>query len=125
MSSSRTTSSSRSWASICRRRSTRAAASYTSWVQVFDKAAGLEGKREMITMNEPLTHRGYKFYQSNYLEMDDVDDGSGKPVSLSGFTVGYDPGLQIKYLGSICLAAGIFMMFYMRAYFFKAAKPAT
>src|SRR5205823_10309339 len=95
-----------------------------------DEKAGIRGELRMITMNEPLEHRGYKFYQSNYMELDDFDDGSGKAVSLSGFTVGYDPGLPIKYLGSICLATGIFMMFYMRAYFFKprkqapAAKPA-
>jgi hypothetical protein len=100
---------------------TRAPASYSSWVQVFDKAQGLDGERRLITMNEPLDHRGYKFYQSQ-LEPLGIDDASGRPVNLSVFTVGYDPGLGIKYLGSICLAAGIFMMFYMRAYFFKPRK---
>jgi hypothetical protein len=101
---------------------TRAAASYTSWVEVYDKDGSLSLEK-MITMNEPLDQHGYKFYQSQYLDME-MDDGSHKPVSLSGFTVGYDPGLLIKYLGSICLALGIFMMFYMRAYFFKRTKTA-
>jgi hypothetical protein len=102
---------------------TRAPATYTSWVEVYDKAGALTVEK-MITMNEPLEFEGYKFYQSQYIELDMQDD-SGKPVSLSGFTVGSDPGLPMKYLGSICLALGIFIMFYMRAYFFKkrATKP--
>jgi hypothetical protein len=103
---------------------TRAPATYTSWVEVYNKDGSLSLEK-MITMNEPLEYQGYKFYQSQYIELD-LDAGDHKPVSLSGFTVGYDPGLQIKYLGSICLALGIFMMFYMRAYFFKArAKSAV
>jgi hypothetical protein len=102
---------------------TRAPATYSSWVQVFDPAKGIDGERRMITMNEPLDHRGYKFYQSD-LQPLGMDDSNGRPVNLSVFTVGYDPGLAIKYLGSICLASGIFMMFYMRAYFFKGPKRA-
>jgi hypothetical protein len=103
---------------------TRAPATYSSWVQLFDPAKGVDGERRLITMNEPLEHRGYKFYQSQ-LEPLRVDDSNGRPVNLSVFTVGYDPGLGIKYLGSLCLASGIFMMFYMRAYFFKARKRVT
>ena len=67
-------------------------------------------------MNEPLVHRGYKFYQSTY---EFLWDDNGKPVSLSGFTVGHDPGLPFKYAGSMMLALGIACMFYMKAYFFK------
>jgi hypothetical protein len=100
---------------------TRAPASYTSYVLLYDKEQGINGRREVITMNEPLEHRGYKFYQSQYQDLE-IADANGKPVSLSGFTVGYDPGLMLKYLGSVCLACGIFMMFYMRAYFFKPKK---
>jgi hypothetical protein len=68
-------------------------------------------------MNQPLDHRGFKVYQSNYMPLgwDDND----KPVSLSGFTIGRDPGLLLKYLGSSMLALGITCMFYMKAYFFK------
>jgi hypothetical protein len=77
----------------------------------------LIGQDRVITMNQPLDHRGFKVYQSNYMPLgwDDND----KPVSLSGFTIGRDPGLLLKYLGSSMLALGITCMFYMKAYFFK------
>jgi hypothetical protein len=97
---------------------TRSPASYTSYVQLFDAENGINGKREIVTMNEPLQHRGYKFYQSSYNFLDTYDS-AGKPVSVSGFTVGYDPGLELKYIGSLMLGLGIFTMFYMKAYFFK------
>jgi hypothetical protein len=100
---------------------TRMPATYSSWVQVFDVPNGIDGERRMITMNEPLDHRGYKFYQSQLAPLG-IEDSTGRPVNLSVFTVGYDPGLNIKYLGSVCLAAGIFMMFYMRAYFFRGPR---
>jgi len=38
------------------------------------------------------------------------------------FRVNYDPGRPVKYLGSGLIVFGIFLMFYMRAYFFK--RPA-
>jgi hypothetical protein len=97
---------------------TRAPASYSSYVQVFDPERGVNGDRFQITMNEPLEHGGYKFYQSEYVFLDRWDS-SNKPVSTSGFTVGHDPGLRLKYLGSLMLGLGVFCMFYMKAYFFK------
>jgi hypothetical protein len=100
---------------------TGAPATYTSYVQLFDAERGINGERRMITMNEPLEHRGYKLYQSTYQFLK-VYDANGKPVSLSGFTVGHDPGLTLKYLGSLCLGLGIFCMFYMKAYFFKPRR---
>jgi hypothetical protein len=100
---------------------TRAPASYSSYVQLFDAERGINGERHLITMNEPLEHRGYKFYQSTYKFLN-AYDANGKPVSLSGFTVGHDPGLTMKYLGSLCLGLGIFCMFYMKAYFFKPRR---
>ena len=74
-------------------------------------------KDVMITMNQPLNYRGYKLYQSNFQRLG--MDGRGRPVHHSGLTVGRDPGLWLKYLGSTMLALGISCMFYMRAYFFK------
>jgi hypothetical protein len=102
---------------------TQSAASYTSWVQLTDEEQGIHEKDCMVTMNEPLEHRGYKVYQSTYGSITQTlgitDPSNDRPVSYSGFTVGRDPGLRLKYLGSIMLAAGIACMFYMRAYFFK------
>ena len=78
----------------------------------------VDGQDRVITMNQPLGHRGYKLYQSNYEFLGKWDDRQ-KPVSYSAFTVARDPGLWLKYLGSSMLALGISCMFYMKAYFFK------
>ncbi len=96
---------------------TQQAATYTSYVQLTDKEKGIEGERRIITMNEPLEHRGYNFYQSDYAGLG-VFSG-GKPVSRSGFTVAYDPGLLFKYAGTCLLPLGVAVMFYMKAYLFK------
>jgi hypothetical protein len=127
---------------------TQSAASYSSYVQITDSGAVIPawmprfalpvtnrlgfssggeeiiGEDRVITMNEPLNHRGYKVYQSQYEFR--TWDNNGRPVSLSGFTVGRDPGKWLKYLGSIMLALGIACMFYMKAYFFKPrSRPAA
>jgi len=38
---------------------------------------------------------------------------------VSILTVNYDPGRGLKYLGSLLVVAGVAVMFFMRAYFFK------
>ena len=47
-----------------------------------------------------------------------------KPEKLeaSVLTVNYDPGRGVKYLGCGLIVAGIFTMFYMRAYFFRPRR---
>lgn len=56
-------------------------------------------------------------------------EGGGEPpdaLAASVLTVNYDPGRGIKYAGSGLIVAGIFTMFYMKAYFFGPRKrPAT
>ncbi|MGE3314469.1 MAG: hypothetical protein AB7O26_05080 [Planctomycetaceae bacterium] len=74
----------------------------------------------IVTMNEPLdypdlTGRQLRFFQETYLPPDMTD---GSPLA-SIFRVNYDPGRPVKYLGSGLIVFGIFLMFYMRAYFFK------
>ncbi len=110
---------------------TNQAASYSSHVRIYDKERGLNGEQRYITMNQPLKHRGYTFYQSSLQEVTYRDekgreqqreDSRGRPVEYSGFTVGADPGLGLKYRGSLLLGIGIAIMFYMRAYFFKPVK---
>jgi hypothetical protein len=96
---------------------THSPATYTSYVQLSDSEKKINGEDRVITMNEPLEHRGYKVYQSNYQALD--WDINSRPVDQSGFTVGRDPGLPLKYAGTFMLAGGIVCMFYMRAYFFK------
>jgi hypothetical protein len=99
---------------------TQQPASYTSFVLLTDKRHHIEEEPRVITMNQPLDYDGYKLYQSgyNFLGMDE----NSKPVSRSVFTVGRDPGLWMKYLGSTMLALGIACMFYMKAYFFKPRR---
>lgn len=87
---------------------TASAASYESDVQV-------PGVGEIkISMNEPLKHEGFTFYQSSF-EQDD----SGRPV-LSVLSVNHDPGRWIKYLGSLMIVLGSIMLFYFKRGFFKA-----
>jgi hypothetical protein len=77
----------------------------------------------VVTMNRPLDYpdldgRQLRFFQENYLN---PDRDRGTPLG-SVFRVNYDPGRPVKYLGSGLIVFGIFLMFYMRAYFFK--RPA-
>jgi hypothetical protein len=100
---------------------TQSAATYTSFVQLTDDEQKIKDEDHVITMNAPLHHRGYKLYQSGY-ELIGVESGSQKPISKTTLTVGYDPGIYLKYLGQIMLGVGIFTMFYMKAYFFKPRR---
>ncbi|MCA9042287.1 MAG: hypothetical protein KDA65_18185 [Planctomycetaceae bacterium] len=79
-----------------------------------------EASLHVITMNEPLDYpdldgRPLRFFQENYLP----PVPPSQPVYGSIFRVNYDPGRSIKYLGSALIVLGTFIMFYMRAYFFK------
>lgn len=75
--------------------------SYSSLVEVL-------GKETEISMNEPLHHGGFTFYQASYEAND-----AGEPV-LSVLSVNYDPGRWVKYLGSLMLVCGIISMFYFK-----------
>ena len=66
--------------------------------------------QRMISMNEPLKHGGYTFYQSSYQE-----DRMGEPIA-SIFSVNYDPGRWIKYLGSLLIVLGSIMLFYFKKF---------
>jgi hypothetical protein len=88
-------------------------AAYSSFVKIKDKELQLDEER-LISMNEPLAHRGLRFYQSSFR-----DAGHGNEASI--FSVAYDPGRPLKYAGSLMVCLGIATMFFMRAYFFKPA----
>jgi hypothetical protein len=90
---------------------TNRAASYQSVVRVPD----LPGDH-LISMNEPLKHKGLTFYQASFQNGPD-----GKPTT-SVFSVNYDPGRALKYLGSLILSLGIVWLFYDRR---KAASAAA
>lgn len=90
---------------------TNRAASYQSVVEV----PGLEGEH-VISMNEPLKHKGLTFYQASFQNGPD-----GNPTT-SVLSVNYDPGRALKYLGSLILSLGIVLLFYDKR---KAASAAA
>lgn len=81
---------------------TMRAASYASEVDV----PGI-GK-QLISMNEPLKHAGYTFYQASFQQ-----DDKGEPTA-SVLSVNYDPGRIWKYAGSLMVVLGSIMLFYFR-----------
>lgn len=95
---------------IGRYQGTMRAATYKSSVDV----QGL-GVRE-ISMNEPLKHAGYTFYQASFQE----DPQTGRPTA-SILSVNHDPGRILKYLGAFLIVLGAILMFYLGGYFNKKA----
>jgi len=80
--------------------------SYESYVKVIDPKKG-EPFDFHIYMNHPLLHRGYKFFQSSYVEE------AGRPA-VSIFAVNRDPGIPFVYGGSLILVLGIAILFFGR-----------
>lgn len=92
------------------------AASFASDVQLVDPAKEVD-REQKISMNSPLVHGKYTFYQSSY---DDL--GGGRWASY--LSVAYDPGRFSKYLGSIMVCVGILLMFYLKYFLPQKKKPA-
>jgi hypothetical protein len=79
------------------------AATYESLVRVQDPEHGTFERR--ISMNQPLHHRGYVFFQASFVE--------GEPM-MSVLSVAQAPGLPIVYTGTAVLCAGVAWMFYVK-----------
>ena len=91
-------------------------ASFKSEVVLKDASQGIE-RKQVIQMNEPLKHRGYKIYQSAY------HVAPGEP-DISIFTVARDPGNPLKFAGAIIMVAGILALFYVKPFStLKTADP--
>ena len=75
-----------------------------------------QGQDVTISMNEPLKYAGYTIYQSSY------DVRPGQPRT-SIFSVNWDPGRPIKYLGGLILAIGIILFTVMRSRFYQNRFP--
>ena len=81
---------------------TERAASYESVVAV-------PGKGDVtISMNEPLHHEGFTFYQASFEKNE-----RGEPV-MSVLSVNHDPGRWVKYLGSFLIVMGSIVLFYFK-----------
>jgi hypothetical protein len=81
----------------------RMAATYESTLRIDDPEQG--SFETLVSMNHPLHHRGYIFFQSSFVE--------GRPM-LSIFSVARAPGLPLVYLGTTLIGVGIVWMFYVK-----------
>lgn len=75
-------------------------ASYESHVRLIDSELGIDGEPARIYMNHPLSHRGFKHFQSSY----DPDE-LGTVLSVN-----YDPGKIPTYLGYGLLTLGFLLL---------------
>jgi len=124
---------------------TSQASHYGSVVDFLDRDRD-ESLREglQISMNAPIDFtdpqrgRSYRLFQEAFRGpfrpgdgiYERIDQLSEKPLGgdqayVTILTVNYDPGRGTKYLGCALIVAGIAVMFYMRAYFFKPAGKKT
>lgn len=87
---------------IGRYQGTMRASSYSSKVILPD------GKEVTVSMNNPLKFEDYTFYQASF-----VEDETGRPTA-SVFSVNYDPGRPVKYVGCLTIVLGIIMLFYFK-----------
>jgi hypothetical protein len=92
----------------------RMASTYESTVRVDDPDQG--SFETLISMNHPLHHRGYIFFQSSFVE--------GRPM-MSIFSVARAPGLPLVYLGTTLIGVGIVWMFYVKPYLAKRQAAAA
>jgi hypothetical protein len=92
-------------------------ASFCSSVQLIDPAEGIDQQRE-ISMNRPLSHGKFTFYQSSFQELPD-----GRQASI--LSVASDPGRTLKYLGCLMICVGTFVMFYVRGGLFRKRSSAA
>jgi len=98
-------------------------------------------KDVLITLNEPVSFsdprsgRSYRLFQESFAgpwkpgdEQFDQIVPAGSPLEqlfVSFLTVNYDPGRGLKYTGSLLIVAGVAVIFYRRAYFFRRARRET
>ncbi len=94
---------------------TAQASSFTSKVRLSDEVSQIKDKPVTITMNEPMHHKGWTFYQSSYIRHVDPQTGRETGEFQSVFQVATHPGRPVIYLGCLLVVLGTFVQFYMRA----------
>ncbi|MHB2016893.1 MAG: cytochrome c biogenesis protein ResB [Candidatus Xenobia bacterium] len=96
-------------------------ASYQSTVTYSDPKNGVQPKEAVIQMNEPLHYNHWTVFQSSFQRVDGVP-------RISTFQIAYDPGVPVKYAGSLVMCLGIATMFWLRGWYQglgKKKKPPT
>jgi hypothetical protein len=92
----------------------RMASTFESTVRVDDPEQGTF--EALISMNHPLHHRGYIFFQSSFVE--------GRPM-MSIFSVARAPGLPLVYLGTSLIGVGVVWMFYVKPWLARRQASAA
>lgn len=82
-------------------------ASYESFVSLLDGRNRAPAQKFHVFMNNPLKYDDFTFYQSSYFQIGPDEYGSA-------FSVNYDPGRPLKYLGSLLLVFGSSWHFFIR-----------
>lgn len=93
---------------------TTKAASFESDVTLTDPEAGLSLKKT-ISMNKPLDYKGYRIFQSSYMQDAEVGEGSV-------FTVAKNPGIAFIYTGAVVILVGVILLFYLHPFFNDRVK---
>lgn len=88
---------------------TKDPSSYESQVTLIDREAQVQNS-QLIAMNQPLEYGKYKLFQASY----QLNPG-GPDYSI--LAVAYDPGIFLKYLGSLVMCTGIVLMFFFKPLF--------
>ncbi len=82
-------------------------ASYESFVSLLDGRTNKAASNHHVFMNNPLKYDDFTFYQSSYFQVGQDEYGSA-------FSVNFDPGRPVKYLGSLLLVFGSMWHFALR-----------
>jgi hypothetical protein len=98
---------------------TEQASRFQSDVRLTDKEAGIVDQPYRIQMNDPLIHRGYRFYQSSYVREQDPRTGQETGRVQSVLQVGRNPGRATIYLGCILVVLGTLLQYVMRSGLFS------
>ncbi len=99
---------------------TKDPSSYESQVTLLDREGEVK-KDYLIAMNQPLKYGKYKIFQASY----QLNPGGPDYTVLA---VTYDPGVFLKYLGSLVMVSGIILMFFFKPLFVQkriAARKAS
>lgn len=89
--------------------------SFVSKVLLTDPSRKITDEPITISMNRPMSHKNYTFYQSNFIHMIDPKTMRRSGDVMSVFSVRYDPVWGIIYGGCLLVVLGTFVQFYMRA----------
>jgi len=88
---------------------TSSPASFESDVVLTDEKEKLKIERT-IRMNKPLDYKGYRIFQSSYIQ----DPEAGE---ASVFQIAKNPGIKLIYSGALIILAGVAILFYLHPFF--------